>query len=203
MIRIMIVEDQAMVLGALSALINLEPDMEVVACATNGEEALMQCDINASAIDVVLSDIEMPVMSGLEMARALKASEYPCKVIILTTFSRSGYIKQALDADVVGYLLKDTPSSELAASIRKVMAGHVVITEDLLTTAREVGDNLISEKEQKILRLALEGKSNEDIAQQLFLSNGTIRNYIHTLCQKLNAKNKIEAARYAVDLGWL
>jgi len=201
MIKILIVEDQAMVLGALTALINLEDDMEVVASATNGEQALISCANHD--VDIVLSDIEMPVMNGLELARALQISEHTCKVVMLTTFSRSGYIKQALDVDVVGYLLKDTPSDELAAAIRDVMAGRIVIAENLLKIAREVGDNLMTEKEQRILKLALEGKSNEEIAQRLFLSNGTIRNYIHEICQKLNAKNKIEAARYALDLGWL
>jgi len=201
MIKILIVEDQAMVLGALTALINLESDMEVVASATNGEQALIGCDNHE--VDIVLSDIEMPVMNGLELARALQVSEHTCKVVMLTTFSRSGYIKQALDVDVVGYLLKDTPSDKLAAAIRDVMAGRIVIAENLLKIAREVGDNLMTEKEQRILKLALEGKSNEEIAQRLFLSNGTIRNYIHEICQKLNAKNKIEAARYALDLGWL
>lgn len=201
MIKILIVEDQAMVLGALSALISLESDMEVVASAVNGEQALIACDNHD--VDIVLSDIGMPIMNGLEMASALKVTEHSCKVIILTTFSRSGYIKQALDADVAGYLLKDTPSDELATAIRNVMAGSIVIVESLLKVAREVGDNLLSEKEQRILILAQEGKGNEEIAQLLFLSNGTIRNYIHRICQKLNAKNKIEAARYALDLGWL
>lgn len=201
MIKIIIVEDQAMVLGALSALINLEVDMEVVASATNGKEGLAQCDRHE--FDIVLSDIEMPIMNGLEMARAIRLAGYTSKVIILTTFSRSGYIKQALDENVYGYLLKDTPSNELASAIRTVVAGNIVIAENLKKIAIETGDNLLSAKEQKILSLALEGKSNEEIAGLLFLSNGTIRNYIHGLCQKLNAKNKIEAARLALDFGWL
>ncbi|MCO1336376.1 response regulator transcription factor [Microbulbifer sp. OS29] len=201
MIKIIVVEDQAMVLGALRALVNLEPDMQVVATATNGQDALDWCQ--SGDVDVVISDIEMPKMNGLELAQKLKDSQHPAKVIVLTTFSRGGYVRQALEANVGAYLLKDAPSTELAKSIRLVITGDTVVDPKLLQDAWRCGENPLSEKEQKILTLALEGKSTSEIARYISLSPGTIRNYIHNSCQILNAKNRIEAARLAQDFGWL
>ncbi len=201
MINILVVEDQAMVLGALSALVDLEEDMQVVGTATNGREALKWCA--EEPIDVVISDIEMPEMNGIELAQQLQKQQYPAKVIILTTFSRGGYVRRALDANVSAYLLKDAPASELAKGIRLVLAGGTVIAPELMRDAWKSGANPLSTKEQKILISALEGMSTDEIAAQLSLSPGTVRNYIHSCCQKLHTKNRVEAATKAKAIGWL
>jgi len=200
-IKILVVEDQAMVLGALSALIDLEPDMSVLGTATNGLEALQLCE--SEDIDVVISDIEMPEMTGLELAQALYKNQHPAKVIILTTFSRGGYVRRALDASVSAYLLKDAPASDLAKCIRLVLSGETFIAPELMRDAWQSGANPLSVKEQKILAYALEGKSTEEIAKNLYLSQGTVRNYVHNCCQKLQTKNRVEAAREAKAKGWL
>ena len=201
MIKILIVEDQSMVLGALSALVDLEADMQVVGTAINGIEALQYCE--SEDIDVVISDIEMPKMNGIELAQRLQETPHPAKVIMLTTFSRGGYVRRALDANVSAYLLKDAPASELAQSIRLVVSGGTVIAPELMRDAWQSGVNPLSAKEQQILIRILEGMSTGDIAEQLCLSAGTVRNYIHSSCQKLDAKNRIEVATRARAVGWL
>ena len=201
MINILVVEDQAMVLGALSALINLEPDMQVVATAHNGHEALKVCA--TQSVDVILSDIEMPEMNGLQLAKALNEEKHSAKIIMLTTFSKAGYVQQALDAGISAYLLKDSPSDELAQTIRNVLNGAIVIPSNLLTGALKFGSNPLTSKEMKILSLAYEGKSSDDISKHLNLSKGTVRNYLHNACQKLQTKNRVEAAKLALDNGWL
>lgn len=201
MIKILIVEDQSMVLGALSALIDLEPDMQVVGSASNGREALAYCQ--HQKIDVVVTDVEMPQLNGLELAEALQSSAHNALVMILTTFSRAGYVRRALEAGVRAYLLKDAPASELARSVRLVMAGGTVISPELMRDAWEQGSSPLSNKEHRILSLVLSGSSTEEIARQLSLSTGTVRNYIHLCCQKLQVNSRAEAAEKAQSNGWL
>lgn len=199
-LKILIVEDQAMLLGAVATLLDLEDDFEIVGKACNGEEALRLC--GETQPDIVLSDIEMPIMTGIELAEALHKSDFEGNIIILTTFARSGYLRRAMDAGVRGYLLKDSPSDELADAIRRVANGRKVIDAELVVEAFEEMDPL-SEKERKTLKLAADGLTTEQIAEKLFLSRGTIRNYLSSASSKLNAQNRIEAARIARQKGWL
>lgn len=201
MIRVLIAEDQALVLGALAALLKLEPDLEVVATAENGKVALALC--KEFRPDVVLTDVEMPEMTGLELAAQLKALALPCKVVIVTTFARSGYLRRALAAGVHGYLLKDAPADTLAAAIRIVHSGGRAIAPELALESWSGGQDPLSERERQVLRLAGEGKTGADIARQVHLSEGTVRNYLSEAISKLNAGNRIEAYRMARDAGWL
>jgi len=200
MIRILIAEDQSMVLGALSALLDLEDDLEVIATAENGEIAFKKAQ--QLDIDIVLTDIEMPHMTGIELAQALQQAKHPAKVMILTTFTRSGYLRRAMDAGVKGYLLKDAPSDSLAQAVRQINQGKVIVAPELITQAWGEVDPL-TDKERKILRLAFEGKSTEQISKAIFLSTGTVRNYLSEASSKLGATNRIEAARIAKQNGWL
>jgi two-component system response regulator DesR len=201
MIRILIAEDQALLLGALAALLRLEDDIEVVGTASNGEQALALCKQHLP--DVVLTDIEMPLMTGLELAAALAELALPCKVVIVTTFARSGYLRRALAAGVRGYLLKDAPADKLAAAIRTVHGGGRVVAPELALESWSGGADPLSERERQVLRLAGEGKSSADIARQIHLSEGTVRNYLSEAISKLNAGNRVEAFRLARDAGWL
>ena len=201
MIRIVIAEDQALVLGALAALLRLEPDLDVVGQARNGKEALALCA--SLQPDIVLTDIEMPLMTGLELAAALAESGSPAKVVIVTTFARSGYLRRALGAGVRGYLLKDAPADTLAAAIRTVHAGGRAIAPELALEGWSGATDPLNERERQVLRLAGEGGSGADIARQLHLSEGTVRNYLSEAISKLNAANRIEAFRLARDAGWL
>lgn len=199
-VRVLIAEDQSMILGALAALLDMEDDIEVVARATNGKDALrLATEVHP---DVVVTDIEMPGMTGLEFADALKHHNHPARVIIVTTFARPGYLRRALDAGVKGYLLKDAPAEQLANAIRKVYQGGKVIAPELATEAWDTEDPL-NNRERQVLRLAGEGLSSADIAKQLFLSEGTVRNYLSEAIGKLGAANRIEAARIARQKGWL
>jgi len=200
MIKILIAEDQSMVLGALSALLDLEDDFTVVATAENGEQALSLIEQND--VDIVLTDIEMPQMTGIELAQALQRINHNAKVMILTTFTRSGYLRRAMDAGVKGYLLKDAPSDSLAQAVRQIYQGKVIVAPELITQAWGEVDPL-TDKERKVLRLAYEGKSTEQISQAIYLSAGTVRNYLSEASSKLGAANRIEAARIAKQNGWL
>ncbi len=199
-IRIVIAEDQALVLGALSALLELENDMTVVHQAKTAAEALAA--IREHAPDVLLTDIEMPGMSGLELAAAVKREHPGVRVIIVTTFGRAGYLRRALDAGVSGYLLKDAPAAELACAIRRVHAGGRAVAPELAVAAWGEEDPL-SERERQVLKLAGEGKTGGDIAAALHLSEGTVRNYLSEAIGKLGAANRIDAARIARSKGWL
>ena len=199
-LRILVAEDQAMLLGALATLLDLEADFEVVGKALDGEQAFQLCQ--QCNPDIVLSDIEMPAMSGIELAEKLHQNQFGGEVIILTTFARSGYLRRAMDAGIRGYLLKDSPSEELADAIRKVASGRKVIAPELVVEAFD-GLDPLSEKERKTLKLAADGLTTEQIAEKLFLSKGTIRNYLSSASSKLNAQNRIEAARIARHKGWL
>jgi two-component system response regulator DesR len=197
MIRIVIAEDQQMLLGALGALLNLEEDMEVVGKASNGEEALSL--VQKFQPDVCIMDIEMPEMTGLEAAEKLK--EESCKVIILTTFSRSGYFRRALKAGVSGYLLKDSPSEELASSIRSIMSGRRIYSPELMDDVYSE-ENPLTEREKEVLELVAEGMNTKEIADQLSIKTGTVRNYISTILEKLDVKNRIEAITQSKEKGW-
>lgn len=197
MIRIVIAEDQRMMLGALSSLLNLEEDMEVVGRASNGQEALAL--VREHTPDICLMDIEMPVKSGLEAAEELKGMS--CKVIILTTFARTGYFERALKGGVRGYLLKDSPIEELAESIRQVMNGRRIFAPDLVDEAY-VQENPLTERENAVLGLMADGKNTKEIAGHLFITTGTVRNYISIILNKLNASNRIEAITRSKEKGW-
>jgi len=201
MIRILIAEDQAMVRGALAALLGLEPDIEVVATAADGVEALALCEQHAP--DIVLTDIEMPRMTGLELATQLAARNVACRVMIVTTFGRSGYLRRALSAGVRGFLLKDAPANALAAAIRTVHAGGRAIAPELALESWSGAQDPLTERERQVLRLAGEGASSADIARQIHLSEGTVRNYLSEAISKLGAGNRVEAYRLARDAGWL
>jgi two-component system response regulator DesR len=199
-IRVLIAEDQGMVLGALAALLELEPDIEVVGRARDGEEALEMAA--AAQPDVVLTDIEMPRRTGLELAAELKRRAHPARVVILTTFDRGGYLRRALDAGAAGYLLKDAPSERLAEAIRRVHAGLRAIDPELAAAAWEEADPL-TDRERQVLRLAGEGYPSSRIAAELHLSEGTVRNYLSEAISKLGAENRVDAARLARRKGWL
>lgn len=200
MIRVVIAEDQAMVLGALAALLEIEGDFEVVGRAQDGEEALAIC--REKKPDVLLTDIEMPRRTGLELATALKQEKLPTRVIILTTFARGGYLRRALEAGASGYLLKDSPAEHLANAVRRVKAGGRVIDPELAAEAWSEPDPL-TDRERQVLRMAGEGQTSADIASTLHLSEGTVRNYLSEAISKLGAGNRVEAARIARDKGWL
>lgn len=200
MIRIVLAEDQAMVRGALIALLKLEVDFEVVADAADGESAWNL--IQQHQPDVLVSDIEMPKLTGLELAQRVNDDAGNTRVVIVTTFARAGYLRRALDAGVRGYLLKDSPSAQLADAIRQVHRGNRVIDPQLAMAAWTEQDPL-SDRERQVLRLAGEGSSSADIAEQLSLSQGTVRNYLSEIISKLGVSNRIEAYRLARQQGWL
>ncbi|MET0959857.1 MAG: response regulator transcription factor [Psychrobacillus psychrotolerans] len=197
MIRIVIAEDQRMVLGALGSLLDLEEDMEVVGKANNGEEVLKL--IEQLQPDVCIMDIEMPIKTGLDAAEELKEND--CKVIILTTFARSGYFERARKAGVNGYLLKDSPSEELANSIRVIMDGRRIYAPELVDMAYEE-ENPLTERESQVLELIANGKNTKEIAGELFITTGTVRNYISVILDKLDVGNRIEAISRFKEKGW-
>jgi two-component system response regulator DesR len=200
MIRVLIAEDQAMVAGALAALLGNQPDIDVVGTAHDGREALTA--VRALKPDLLLTDIEMPGLSGLELAAAVRLEQVPPKVVILTTFARQGYLRRALEAGVAGYVLKDSPSSRLADAIRRVHAGGRVVDRELAGDAWGEADPL-SDRERQVLRLASDGRSGADIAEELHLSEGTVRNYLSEAISKTGGRNRVDAARIARDKGWL
>jgi two-component system response regulator DesR len=200
MIKVLIAEDQSLILGALAALLDMEDDIEIVARAADGKTALkLALETNP---DVVVTDIEMPGMTGLEFAAALKEKGHAARIIIVTTFARPGYLRRALSVGVRGYLLKDAPAEQLAEAIRNVQRGGKAIAPELAAEAWDSADPL-NDRERQVLRLAGEGMSSGDIAKQLFLSEGTVRNYLSEAIGKLGATNRIEAARIARQKGWL
>jgi two-component system response regulator DesR len=200
MIRVLLAEDQAMVRGALSALLGLESDIEVLGAAADGEAAWR--DVQRLKPDVLVTDIEMPGLTGLELAQRIQRHELPIKVVIVTTFARAGFLRRALDAGVSGYLLKDAPAENLAEALRKVHRGGRAIDPELAVEAWSEADPL-NDRERQVLRLAGEGMSASDIATQLNLSHGTVRNYLSEAIGKLGVGNRIEAYRMARQKGWL
>jgi two-component system, NarL family, response regulator DesR len=199
-IGILLAEDQAMVRGALSALLGMENDFEVLGASADGEAAWR--DVQRLKPDVLVTDIEMPGLSGLELAQRIQRHQLPVKVIIVTTFARPGFLRRALDAGVLGYLLKESPADHLAQAVRKVHAGGRAIDPDLAMEAWSEADPL-NDRERQVLRLAGEGVSAGDIATQLNLSHGTVRNYLSEAIGKLGVGNRIEAYRLARQKGWL
>jgi len=201
MIRVLLAEDQAMVRGALSALLSREQDIEVVAEVARGDEVVQAA--LAARPDVALLDIEMPGGSGLEAAQALQQALPTCRTVILTTFGRSGYLRQAMESGAMGFLLKDAPASELAIALRRVMAGERVVDPELALAALSEGNNPLTSRERDVLSASLFGASLAEIAARLVLSEGTVRNHLSTAMQKLGAQNRMEAARLAEQKGWL
>jgi two-component system response regulator DesR len=199
LINIVIAEDQKMLLGALAALLDLEKDMSVVGRANNGEEAVNLVQLHNP--DICIMDIEMPGKSGLDAAEELKVKGFDCKVIILTTFARPGYFERAVKAGVNGYLLKDSPSDELANSIRSVMAGKRIYASELVDEAYSQ-ENPLTDRENEVLVLMADGRNTKEIASQLYLTNGTVRNYISVILDKLEVSNRIEAIKRFNEKGW-
>ncbi|MCF7750428.1 response regulator transcription factor [Bacillus subtilis subsp. subtilis] len=200
MIRIVLAEDQAMVRGALSALLGLEPDIEVLGSAADGESAWRM--LQQLRPDILVTDIEMPGLSGLELAQRIARQGLPIKVVIVTTFARSGFLRRALDAGVCGYLLKDAPAERLADALRQVQRGGRAIDPQLALDAWSQADPL-NDRERQVLRLSGDGRSASEIATQLGLSHGTVRNYLSECIGKLGVANRIEAYRLARQKGWL
>lgn len=201
MIRIVIAEDQGMMLGALGSLLNLEDDMDVVGMAKNGQEAVEL--VKELQPDICIMDIEMPIKTGLDAAEELQEEE--CQIIILTTFARTGYFERARNAGVRGYLLKDNPIEELIKSIHSIIKGRRIYAPELIDLAfdlKEEEKNPLTEREEQVLRLIAEGKSTKQIAAELFLSPGTVRNYVSTILDKLGVRNRIEAISMCQEKGW-
>jgi len=200
MISIVIAEDQSLLRGALAALLSLEPDIELIAQAHNGEEAVDL--VQQHKPKVLVTDIEMPGLTGIEAAETLRQAGSETKVLIVTTFARPGYLQRALQAGVLGYVLKDAPSEELADAVRKVANGQRAISAELAENAWSV-PVMLTGREREILKQVEAGKSNKEIARILDLSPGTVRNYLADATQKLGAANRIEAFQIARENGWL
>jgi two-component system response regulator DesR len=200
MIRVVLAEDQGMVLGAFASLLDLQPDITIVATATNGDDALAA--VREHRPDVLVTDIEMPGRTGLDLAAELHNLGDPTRVLIVTTFARSGYLRRAVDAGVAGYVLKDAPIGELATALRRVHAGERVVAPELAVAAWDAADPL-TDRERELLRAVVEGASNAEIAARLFLAEGTVRNYLSSAMAKLGARNRTEAAKTARSRGWL
>jgi two-component system response regulator DesR len=200
MIRVLIAEDQSMVRGALAALLDLETDIEIVGQAGNGKEAL-QLALQLKP-DVLLTDIEMPELTGLDLAAEMQERKLPTRVVIVTTFARAGFLRRALDSGAAGYLLKDSPAEALANAVRRVHLGERAVDPELAREAWTARDPLTA-SERRVLRLAGDGMSTAAIADKLSLSEGTVRNYLSEAITKLGASNRGEAARIARDKGWL
>lgn len=197
MIRIVIAEDQRMLLGALASLLDLEEDMEVIGRANNGEDAVNL--VREHKPDICIMDIEMPIKSGLDAAEEMKGEDV--KIIILTTFARSGYFERALKAGVSGYLLKDSPIEELAQTIRSVMSGRRIYAAELVDEG--YGEkNPLTEREKAVLELIADGKNTKEISNELYITTGTVRNYVSVILDKLGVGNRIEAIKHFKEKGW-
>ncbi|MEV4325544.1 response regulator transcription factor [Microbispora rosea] len=201
MIRVVLAEDQSMVRGALASLLGLEPDIEVVGEASDGDEVIGVAE--ATKPDVALLDIEMPGRDGISAAEELRRRVPGCRVVILTTFGRPGYLRRAMEAGAVAFLVKDSPASELAAAIRRVLRGERVIDPGLAAVALSAGPNPLSPRERDVLSAAADGSTINDIALRLHLSEGTVRNYLSAAIHKTGARNRIEAVQKAQAQGWL
>lgn len=199
-VRVVLAEDQAMVLGAFASLLDLQPDVDVVATAADGDQALAA--VWEHRPDVLLTDIEMPGRTGLDLAAELSEQGCPTRVLIVTMFARSGYLRRAMDAGVAGYLLKDAPIGELVAALRRVHAGERVVAPELAVAAFDTA-NPLTDRERELLREVAEGASNAAIAVRLHLAEGTVRNYLSAAMAKLNARNRTAAAKLARERGWL
>lgn len=201
MIRILLAEDQTTVREALAVLLSIQKDFEVIAQVGRGDEIVKVA--KSCNPDVALLDIEMPGMDGLDAAKALHKSLPLCRILILTTFGRPGYLRRAMASGVVGFLVKESPAAELAIAIRRAMAGERIVDPKLAASALSDGDSPLTEREREVLAGAAKGETIEDIAAKLFLSEGTVRNYLSEAIQKIGARNRVEAARIAEERGWL
>ena len=201
MIRVLLAEDQAMVRGALAALLRLEGDIEVVAEVERGDEVVASA--TSARPDVALIDIELPGQDGLTAAAALRSAVPGCRVVILTTFGRVGYLRRAMDGGAVGFLLKDAPANELAMAIRRARRGERIVDPGLALSALSEGGNPLTPRERQVLDAARDGATVADVANRLFLSEGTVRNHLSVAIQKLGARNRVQAARMAEAKGWL
>jgi two-component system response regulator DesR len=201
MIRVLIAEDQGMVRGALASLLGLEHDIEVVAQVSRGDEVV------AAAVhsrpDVALLDIEMPGQSGLDAATDLVSSVPDCRVLILTTFGRPGYLRRAMEGGASGFLLKDAPAGELASAIRRAVGGERIVDPGLAAAALSEGQSPLTPREHEVLAASREHATVAELARALYLSPGTVRNHLSSVMQKLDARNRAEAARVAEEKGWL
>lgn len=200
-IKVLLADDQALVRGALAALLSLEPDIEVVAEVGRGDE--VHAAVESSGAEVALLDIEMPGMTGLEVAADLRAKGVACRSLIVTTFGRAGYVRRALEAGASGFVVKDTPAAELAEAVRKVHAGLRVIDPTLAAESLYEGVNPLTPREQEVLREALTGAPVATIAAKVYLSPGTVRNHLSSAIGKTGTSTRAEAARAAQDNGWL
>jgi two-component system, NarL family, response regulator DesR len=201
MIRVLIAEDQAMVRGALASLLGLEEDIEVVAEVERGDRVTSAA--RSTRPDVALIDIEMPGLDGITVASELRRELPDVRVVIVTTFGRPGYLRRALDQGVSGFILKDAPASELAGAVRQVVAGRHVIDASLAAAAIAAGESPLTTRERDVLRAAQSHETTADIAAALYLSEGTVRNYLSAAIRKLGVRNRSEAIDLAVDQGWL
>lgn len=201
MITLYLAEDQSMLNTALSQLLNLEDNLEVLGSATNGKHAL--AEIQRLQPDVAILDIEMPMMSGLEVAEVLHDKQLATKVIILTTFAQKTYFEKAVEVEVAGYLLKDSPSDDLIETINKVMMGRTVYDPELVVTALSSNKNPLSEREMSVLKVAVSGDATKVMAQKLFLSEGTVRNYLSAIFSKLGVHNRLETIEVAKKNKWI
>jgi two-component system, NarL family, response regulator DesR len=200
-IKVLIAEDQGLVRGALAALLGLEGDIDVVAEVGRGDEVVTRA--LESRPDVALLDIEMPGLDGLAAAAQLRRALPGCRVLILTTFGRPGYLRRAMEAGASGFLLKDAPSTELASAIRRAAAGGRVVDQALAVEALSEGSNPLTEREREVLAATVDAATIADIAAQLSLSQGTVRNHLSAAIQKVGARNRAEAARIALERGWI
>ena len=201
MIRVLLAEDQAMMRGALAVLLRLEPDLEVVGEVGSGDEVVPTA--TETRPDVALLDIEMPGLSGLDAAAALHEALPSCKVLILTTFGRPGYLRRAMEAGASGFLVKDAPVEQLAAAIRRVLAGERVVDPSLAAAALSAGPDPLTERERDVLGAAADASTVADIAQRLHLSESTVRNYLSSAIGKTRTRNRMEAVQAARANGWL
>jgi len=200
-IRVLLAEDQTMVRGALASLLDLEPDIEVVAQVSRGDEVVAAA--LASTPDVALLDIEMPGCTGLDAADALTGELPDCRILILTTFGRPGYLRRAMEGGAAGFLLKDAPAGELAAAIRRAVGGERVVDPGLAAAALSQGESPLTPRELEVLAASRQNATVAELAQTLYLSPGTVRNHLSSAMQKLDARNRAEAVRIAEEKGWL
>jgi two-component system response regulator DesR len=200
-IRLLLADDQALVRGAMAALLGMEPDLSVVAEVGRGDEVLAA--VKANAVDVALLDVEMPGMDGVAAARQVAAHAPSCRVLIVTTFGRAGYLRQAMSAGASGFVVKDTPAKLLADAVRRVHQGLRVVDPALAADSLVHGDSPLTERESDVLRAARTGGTVADIARVLHLSEGTVRNHLSAAIGKTGARTRAEAVRLADDYGWL